>query len=115
METIQRDLFHKQLKTLNGAIRFAFNQEPELIVLDKEKNTNRLLCEYLWHHVGGNWTPGAICREAQRLRNNPSSPFYSEKSKHAGMKQEVKYRGEYGDFAPDYSEDEFTCGAMDRF
>jgi len=104
MDSIQRDLFHKQLKTLNGAIRFAFNQEPELIALDEKKNINRLLCEYLWNHVGGDWSPGSICREAQRIRNNPSSQYYSEKSKDAGMKQEIKFREEFGLFpAPDFS------------
>jgi len=93
METIQRDLFHKQLKSVEGAVRYAFSQCPDLVSVKR----NNDLIRYIWDCVD-DFSAESILRVARKLRNNPASPYYSEDSKYAGMKQEIKYREEYGNF-----------------
>lgn len=93
MDNIQRDLFHKQLKSVDGAVRYAFNQCPDLINVKK----NNELIRYIWDAID-DFSAESILRVARKLRNDPTSPYYSEDSKYTGMKQEVKYREEYGNF-----------------
>ena len=98
MDTIQRDLFHKQLKTVNGAVRYAFNQEPTFIDISKNPKANNELLRYIWDCID-DFKAEAILREARRLRNTPTSPYYCEDSKYKGMEQEIKYREEFWNFA----------------
>jgi len=95
MDNIQRDLFHKQLKSVDGAVRYAFNQCPDLINVKK----NNELIRYIWDAID-DFSAESILRVARKLRNDPSSEYYNEDSKYTGMKQEIKYREEFGNFMP---------------
>jgi len=95
MDSIQRDLFHKQLKSVDGAVRYAFNQCPDLINVKK----NNELIRYIWDAID-DFSAESILRVARKLRNDPSSEYYNEDSKYTGMKQEIKYREEFGNFMP---------------
>jgi hypothetical protein len=93
MDSIQRDLFHKQLKSVDGAVRYAFNQCPDLVSVKK----NNELIRYIWDAID-DFSAESILRVARKLRNDPASEYYNEDSKYTGMKQEIRFRKEFGNF-----------------